>query len=86
MMRLFTALALCGLVCCGGSKTVCDQAVDKLGSCNLPSQSVGGGTCDARSQCESQCILNASCPDLQAALTGLAMNSYTTCDSACKTQ
>jgi hypothetical protein len=85
MWKCFGALILFGMLGC--SKTVCDQAGDKLSSCNLPSRSTATGNgCDARSQCEANCILNASCADLQAAFTSLQANSYTSCDDGCQHQ
>jgi hypothetical protein len=82
MKKLLNICLLLSFVGCG--KTICDQAADKLSSCNL-GQATVNGACDARSQCESQCILNASCADLQAAFTGQT-NSYTACDDSCKTR
>jgi hypothetical protein len=85
MRRLIGAVVLFGMLGCGG-KTVCDQAGDKLGSCNLPSRTTASSNgCDARSRCEAQCILSASCGDLQAAFTG-TVNSYTSCDDSCAHQ
>ena len=80
MKTVLGAWILVGVMGCG--KTLCDQAVDKLNSCNLSSQTIVAAGCDTRSQCESQCILNASCSDISAAFAGTE-NSYSTCDHTC---
>jgi hypothetical protein len=79
---LLSALATgsLGLGACGG-RTVCDDAVDQLNRCMLPSSAVG--SCDTdRDRCEARCLNTHSCDEIRAAFSGTP-NAYSACDDAC---
>ncbi len=81
---IFTSVSLLSLSACG-SRTSCDEAVDKLKSCGLSGNVIVSGSCDARSACEADCINGASCAEISAAFAGTP-NSYSACDDGCATK
>jgi hypothetical protein len=63
MKRLLMVLVL-GLACFGCSND-CDDAVDKLDECGLPTGDVDADECDGQSECTAGCINDASCDEIK---------------------
>ncbi len=83
LRALFLGALVLGAAALGGcARTICDDAVDKLNACDLPSS--GAGLCDtAVDECEARCINTYSCDEIRQALTGTP-NAYSACDDACR--
>jgi hypothetical protein len=81
MKRLLMVLVM-GVACFGCSND-CDDAVDKLEECNVPTEgegSVDADECDGQSECVAKCINDHSCAEIKdETLSG----PYWNCVGAC---
>jgi hypothetical protein len=64
-----------GLACFGCGND-CDDAVDKLEECGLPTEDADTDDCSGEKECFAKCINDMSCDDIKA-------GKYATCAAEC---
>lgn len=82
------AAAATSLAACGG--TPCEDAVDKLADCEERVSpfdaefTASSEECTGVDECRANCLLNASCADIQTFVTApTAETQYSLCEKAC---
>ncbi|WP_437730112.1 hypothetical protein [Sorangium sp. So ce1335] len=68
-----------------GCRNACDDAVDHLEACGADPGVFAAGTCDARGECESECILASSCDVFRGqGADPLPIFRYMVCNQECR--
>ena len=74
---------LVALFVLAGCGTDCDDAIAKLGVCELPTPPVLEGECSERLACQARCVRDTSCDAVALSLGGTA-SRFDDCTQSCE--